>query len=119
MQRAQQLQAQAQEAIKAGDTETAENLQERAIVEAVPDVPTETAKQNVQTSQGTVFSKENLVVSVTSLKLLLEEVTAQRLPHTFIDVSIPKLKQIIKMNGLTTVPGLSIHKEQNVIVRDK
>ena len=70
-------------------------------------------------NKGAVKKKKDINVIITDVRLILKEITEDRLPIGIVSISEPKLKQAIKLTGLTQVPGCTITEIVSASFRSK
>jgi len=110
-------------AIKAeekGNAEKAEILREKAEdVYIPPAIVIPEVEKTTRLETGTASQKKDIAVKVTDEKLVLKEIVDGRLPIGIITISVPKLKQAIRLTGLKQVPGCTITEIVSASFRSK
>ncbi len=110
------IEKQIEKAHAKNDLEKVESLTEKAASIVDPNLNKEPAR--VKTADGGSLSeKQDIEVSITDLKAVVDAVSRGEIPITVIDIKLTIMKQWIKSSGLKHVPGVLIRPATKYTVR--
>jgi len=105
------LDAQIDRAKESGKKDKVKDLeQEKKDVFVPPAVVEPTVEKTTRTETATVTAKQDLEIEIVDINKVLSHIVSGTLPNTIVTVSIPKLKQVIKLHGLDRLDGVVIQR---------
>lgn len=103
------LQKAAEKAKEKGNYEKADDLIEQAEnVNIIPTIIEPSVKKTTRLETGTMSSKKDLQIRIEDIKKVLSAVVSGILPVSVVQINETKLKQAIKLNGITKLDGCVI-----------
>lgn len=114
------LEARANRAEESGKTDKAEALREQAEDVYVPPAVVESeVEKTTRTEAGVISQKKELEVVIENPLEVIKAIAKGEAPVTTVEIKIAKLKQYIKLAGLTEFPGCRIEEKINAQFRGK
>lgn len=104
------LEARAANAEEKGKDEKAAALREKAEDVYVPPVVAKPVEKTTRTEGATITAKKDVEIEILDEKAVLKHVISGTLPISVVSISLPKLKQAIKMHQIERLEGLSIQE---------
>jgi hypothetical protein len=104
------LEKKAERAEAAGKIEKAEELKQAAEEVYIPPAIVETVEKTTRMDAGTVTAVKDVEVSIRDEKAVLKHILDGTLPMSVVSISIPKLKQAIKLHQIKLLNGVDIRE---------
>ncbi len=116
----EKLERAAARADEKGKIEKADELREKANdVFIAPTIIVPDIEKTTRMESGTVSQTKDIEVTITDEKALIAEIAMGHIPVSIVTFSIPKLKQFIKLQGITKLNGATITETVNAKFRGR